>query len=87
MVSFRLKFRHWLKQGLIALDQLFNALVGGWADETLSSRLWRNRTRRGWKQAQFVLDGLARLLGDPDHCKAAYESERKRLQCPPELRF
>ena len=26
---------------LIALDQLFNALVGGWPDETLSSRCWR----------------------------------------------
>lgn len=80
------KFRHWLKQSLVALDQLGNALMGGWADETMSSRLWRNRSRQGWKQARLVLDGIARLFGDPDHCRAAYESEQKRLQQPPELR-
>lgn len=32
----------YLKQVLIAFDQLINALLGGWADETLSSRAWRH---------------------------------------------
>ena len=26
---------------LVACDQLLNALLGGWPDETLSSRCWR----------------------------------------------
>ena len=29
------------KRTLIALDQLLNALLGGWPDETFSSRAWR----------------------------------------------
>jgi len=29
-----------MKQILIAVDQLANAVIGGWADETLSSRAW-----------------------------------------------
>ena len=78
--------RHWFKQSMVAIDQLANALSGGWADETLSSRLWRNRERPGWRQARSCLDFLAARLGDNDHCRTAYESEMKRLQCPPELR-
>lgn len=78
--------RRWLKQTLVAVDQLANALLGGWADETLSSRLWRNRARPGWKQARAALDFVAACLGDKNHCRASYESESGRLQCPPELR-
>lgn len=76
----------WLKALLIALDQFINALLGGWPDETLSSRCWR------WEQAgvrswpRKVLDGVARLLGDRDHCRLSYESERMGRQLPPELR-
>lgn len=76
----------WIKQVLVALDQALNALCEGWADETLSSRCWRYRQRPGWKQARAVLDFVAALLGDKEHCKASWESEAKRLQCPPELR-
>lgn len=35
-----------MKQVLIAIDQLANAIIGGWADETLSSRAWREDRRR-----------------------------------------
>ena len=70
---------HWCKQTLVAIDQFANALSGGWADETLSSRLWRKRERPGWKQARAALDFI-------DHCRASYESEVRRLQCPPEMR-
>ena len=63
-----------------------NALFGGWADETLSSRCWRKRDKTGWKQARMALDFVAALLGDADHCRASYDSERLRLQYPPELR-
>lgn len=30
-----------MKQILIAIDQLANAVIGGWADETLSAAAWR----------------------------------------------
>ena len=30
-----------MKQILIAIGQLANTVIGGWADETLSSRAWR----------------------------------------------
>ncbi len=72
--------RHQLKQTLIALDQLANAaLFGGWADETISSRSYREFPR------------LAKLIDllfwfDKDHCYESYVSEQLRMQMPPELR-
>ena len=69
---------------LIALDQLVNALAGGWPDETLSSRAWRwsKDGKRDWPRK--LVDGL--LCWDKDHCRESYESERLRRQLPPELR-
>ena len=78
---------HRLKQVLIALDQLLNSLLpGGWADETLSARCWRLRDKRGWGIARRVVDAVALLFRDPNHCEVSYQSEEKRLQCPPGLR-
>lgn len=72
------------KQVLIAFDQLVNALCGGWADETLSSRAWRWYVsgKRLWPCVW--LDRL--FFWDSHHCRESYESERRRLQMPPELR-
>lgn len=72
------------KQILIAADQLMNTILGGWADETLSSRCWRWSVsgRRDWPRK--IVDAL--LFFDKDHCRESFESERLRLQCPPELR-
>jgi hypothetical protein len=71
---------HWLLQTLIALDQFFNAfLLGGWADETLSSRSYREYPRLA-----KIIDTL--LWFDPKHCEASFNSERDRAQEPPELR-
>ena len=71
---------------LIALDQLLNALCGGWPDETLSSRAWRWELSgpRSWPRK--LIDGLALILGDRDHCRESFESERLGRQLPPELR-
>lgn len=73
-----------IKQFLIAIDQLANTSIGlfvggSFADETLSSRAHRKHPR------------LARLIDalfffDPAHCRTSFESERLRLQLPPELR-
>ena len=75
-----------IKQAAIAINQLANALLGGWADETLSSRAyrWDKDGIRAWPRK--VIDWLAARLGDVDHCHESYRSERRGLQLPPELR-
>ncbi len=74
----------WARQNLIALDQAFNALAGGWADETLSARLWRRRGSKAWRRAQKMVDAI--FFWQPGHCRQAYLSEQARLHCPPSLR-
>ena len=71
---------------LVACDQLLNALLGGWPDETLSSRCWRWHVAgvRSWPCR--CLDRLAARFGDREHCRQSYESERTGRQMPPELR-
>ncbi|WP_027188071.1 hypothetical protein [Desulfovibrio cuneatus] len=73
-----------LKALLIAIDQLFNTLLGGWPDETLSSRAWRweKNGKRSWPRR--VIDSL--FFFDPNHCKASFENERLGRQLPPEMR-
>ena len=57
-----------------------------YADETVSSHSWR------WHVAQTVLwprriiDWVALMLGDKNHCQESYESERLGRQLPPEMR-
>ena len=53
-----------LKQILIAIDQLANAMIGGWADETLSSRAWRENRMR----LVAFIDCL--FFWEKNHCKA-----------------
>lgn len=70
-------------QFLIALDQLVNTLVGGWADETLSSHSYRMEQQgKFWGFTRKVID----FIFGKDHCYESYISEQLRLQCPPELR-
>lgn len=73
------------KQIPIAIDQLVNTFFNGWADETISSVAWRKRHEgKGWALLRKLIDML--FFWQKDHCQRAYESERNRLQCPPELR-
>ena len=69
---------------LIALDQLVNAISGGWPDETLSSRCWRWHVAglRSWPCK--LVDVL--FFFDPYHCRESFESERLGRQLPPEAR-
>lgn len=79
----------WWRAVFIALDQLVNALAGGWPDETISSRAWRWDLARARSWPRRLLDGLALLLslgGEREHCRASFESERLGRQLPPELR-
>ena len=62
---------------VIAIDQLFNALTGGAADETLSSRTYRGavlteQPKKRWRVLYRLINGL---FFDANHCKASYESE------------
>ena len=70
-------------QILIALDQLINTLIGGYADETLSSRAHRRRLR-GKGGVAWVIDHI--FFWQDEHCKASYESELERAQLPVEFR-
>lgn len=69
-----------MKQFLIAIDQLFNAVIGsGWADETLSAYYWRTNH---WMRP--VVDKL--FFWQSDHCRSSYDSEIFRAQLPEEYR-
>lgn len=68
-----------MKQVLIAIDQLANALIGGYADETISARAYR----KGWRYRQQIINWLFR---DPAHCRDSYTSELQRSQLPREYR-
>lgn len=72
------------KAVLIALDQLLNAILKGWPDETLSSRCWRweQAGKRSWPRK--LVDGIFFL--DKNHCQESFESERLGRQLPPEAR-
>ena len=76
----------WFTQVFVALDQLLNAVLGGWADETLSSRAWRtgNKGRLAGRIAQPVIDTI--FFWQEDHCWSAFVAERYQRQSPPEAR-
>lgn len=69
---------------LISIDQLVNALLGGWPDETISSRAWRweQDGTRSWPRK--LIDAL--FFAEKEHCRQSYISEREGRQLPPELR-
>ena len=78
-------FSHHTHQIGIALDQLCNTLLGGWADETFSSRCWRHRDRPGWKQLRKIVDCL--FFWEKNHCRESYNSEVKAAQLPASFRL
>jgi hypothetical protein len=84
MKSEREGMRRYIKQVAVAFDQLLNALIGGWADETFSARCWRMRGHRVWGALRLIVDTA--LFCDRNHCEESYKSEVLRLQCPPALR-
>lgn len=78
----------YVKNVFIAVDQLINTVLGGWPDETLSSRAWRWKGARirAWPCRIIDLFLFFDRAGSKGHCQLSYESERCRMQMPPELR-
>ena len=72
-------------QMLLGVDQLINALFGGMADETLSSRVYRaeNKNKKYGKFFRPIIDGI--FFWQDDHCFHSYISEVKRRHLPREL--
>ena len=71
-------------QVLVAVDQLVNTLLGGYADETLSSRAWRHKKDGSRSWPAWIIDKI--FFWQDAHCKTAYESELNRRQLPPSMR-
>ena len=67
-----------MKQVLIAVDQVFNTLLGGMADETLSARAYRQRDKHPWRM--WVIDRL--FFFDGEHCYNSWLSEINRKHLP-----
>ena len=73
------------KQALIWIDQGFNVLFGGWADETISARAYRcSSDKRHWMITKHIIDVL--FFWQIQHCMQSYVSEIKRYQMPPHYR-
>lgn len=70
-------------QFILAVDQLANTLLLGWADETISARAWRMRGK--WGKLPYRLINLLFFWQD-NHCKGAYESEQQRRHIAAEYR-
>jgi hypothetical protein len=75
----------YVKQVLIAVDQLVNALLGGMADETLSCRAYRMyvRDRIVGIIAYKVINCI--FFWEDDHCYSSYVSELNRRHLPKEF--
>ena len=71
--------KYYLKQNIIAVDQLLNTLLLGWADETFSSRCFRE-----FPALVPIIDVV--FFFDPNHCAESFRSEKERRQSPLEVR-
>jgi len=75
-----------LIQILIAIDQLANAISGGWADETLSSRAYRMREKKHkyWGWTANMIDAM--FFFQKEHCYNSWLEEVNRQQSHPSTR-
>lgn len=75
-----------LAVSVVCLLPFFRGAGLWWADETVSAHCWRWHIMgvRHWPWK--LVDGLAALLGDKEHCRESFESERLGRQLPVEER-
>lgn len=74
----------WPAQVGLALTRLGNALLGGLAEESLSSRAARAEGNgKIWGRiTRPVIDWIFRGFGTADHCRRAYFAERNKAALP-----
>jgi len=68
----------------VALTQFLNALLGGYPDESTSSRAHRQQHKPRWRAIRACINTV--FFWQDDHCAAAYWAEQQRRQFPPVLR-
>lgn len=71
----------WLRNVLVSIDQMINALLGGDPDETISSRAGKAIATRSMQQAG-IWHVLCRMLHwiDPNHCPDSIEHDEGKDQ-------
>lgn len=69
-----------LREVVVGVDQLLNAILGGYCSETLSSRCWRLRDYKPYSYLRPAIDKL--FFWQPSHCKASYEAQVARRNVP-----
>lgn len=74
----------WPSQVGLALTRLGNALLGGLAEESMSSRAWRAAgNRKIWGHiTRPIIDAGFAVFGQRKHCAGAYESDRNKQPLP-----
>jgi hypothetical protein len=77
-VSVWLRVKAYLLNIAISFDQFAGSFIpGSYPDETISARCYRQQ----WRRAERFVNAL---FNDPNHCRNAYLSERKRAHSPQE---
>ena len=81
----------WGLQVGIAVDQLLNAILNGYADETLSCRSYRMWVKKKpigklMPIIDFIFKWQTIRSDAIGHCHNAYLNEKERLGLPPEMR-
>lgn len=66
------------KNLLIGLDQFVNVILAGAPDETISSRMWRNREHRAAGLAVKMIDWLFSWKED-NHCQKSHENGDRQM--------
>ncbi|OOR97149.1 hypothetical protein B0186_10515, partial [Canicola haemoglobinophilus] len=81
------KLKNYFYHVFVGLDQFLNAVAGGAADETFSSRCYRGAVlaKQPKKRWRFWFTFVNGLFFDRNHCEMAYLSEIQRRQYPPEF--
>lgn len=68
------------REVLVAIDQLANAILGGYCCETLSSRCWRLRDYNPYSFFRRLIDRI--FFWQADHCRTSYDAQVQRRNMP-----
>lgn len=69
---------------LLAIDQLFNALLIGYADESFSARSYRLRKYFFWYWTMVLIDRI--FFWSKNHCMKSFAAEKYQKHLPAEYR-